>query len=87
LIEFMVMLKDPISGIEGLGRRSFWTVPRSGEYVQLSDQNGKAQMYMVKAVCHAEGNAPTAGDIIVELVGSEAYVSMLFRVYSIEFSG
>jgi len=69
-IEFMVMMKDSI-GMKGLGLRSFWTVPRAGEYVQLSDERSTGLMYVVKAVCHAEQNAPTASDIIVEFVGSE----------------
>jgi hypothetical protein len=75
LIEFLVMTKDS-DGIKGLGTHSFRIAPRTGEFVILDDGNHIGQAYRVKAVIHPLDFVGTAGDLILEHVGTDVEMRM-----------
>lgn len=67
----MVMVRNSSGNIDGLGRHSFRMAPRIGEYVTLNDKTGSGQAYRVRAVVHPLEPAPTAGDLILEHIGTD----------------
>jgi hypothetical protein len=71
MIELMVIIRSATGDIEGLGRHSFRTAPRTGEYLTLNDKTGNGQAYRIRAVVHPLEPAPTAGDLILEYVGAD----------------
>jgi hypothetical protein len=70
-IEFMVMVKDAQGKFTGLGRHSFVVAPRTGEIVGFDDDKGIGQAYRVKAVMHPLQPTTTAGDLILEHLGTD----------------
>lgn len=75
LIEFMVMTKNPLEDFEPLGSQKFRVAPRVGEYVTINE-NGVGQAYRVKAVIHPLEPAGTAGDLVLEHVGTDLELRM-----------
>ena len=70
LIEFMVIKKNPLEDFEPLGVQRFRVALRVGEYVTINE-NGIGQAYRVKALVHPLEAAGTAGDLILEHVGTD----------------
>jgi hypothetical protein len=71
MVTLMVMVKGPVGEWTGLGRHTFSTAPQTGDYVTFNDDKGIGQAYRVKAVIHPSTSTETAGDLIVEHVGTE----------------
>ena len=79
LIGFMVMLKRQGDHLEGMGFQKFLIPPRVGEYVTANDEAGIGQAYRVIAVMHPLEPVPgSAGDLIVEHVGTDLEVRLAF---------
>ena len=70
LIEFMVM-KIEDGKYEGLGQHGFRIPPRVGEFVGFNDEKGIGLSYRVVAVLHPLSPVDTAGDLILEYVGTD----------------
>jgi hypothetical protein len=71
LVEFMVMVRNSNGNVDGLGRHSFRIAPRIGEYVTVDDKTGNGQAYKVKAVVHPLNPTSTAGDLVLEHIGTD----------------
>ena len=75
LILFMVM--EVVGGkYVGLGLQRFRVAPRMNEYI-TRDVDGKGQMYKVIAVMHPLEPAGTAGDLIIERLGTDIEIRNL----------
>jgi len=70
-LAFMVMVKSATGETTGLGSHTFAVAPRTGEYVTMSDEKGIGQAYRVKAVIHPAETTTTAGDLILEHIGTD----------------
>jgi len=75
LIKFTVITKNQLEDFEPLGTQRFRIAPRVGEYVTINE-SGIGQAYRVKAVIHPLEPAGTAGDLILEHVGTDVEMRM-----------
>jgi hypothetical protein len=74
-IQFMVM--ELVGGkYESLGLQQFLVPPRMNEYI-TRDVNGIGQMYKIIAVIHPLEPAGTAGDLIIERLGTDIEIRNL----------
>ena len=65
------MVKQADSNWTGLGTHRFRVAPRIGECITVNDENGIGQAYRVKAIAHPLEPVDTAGDLILEHVGTD----------------
>lgn len=71
LVKFVVAVKHGESEFTGLGAHQFRVAPRIGEFVTFDDKKGIGQAYKVKAVIHPLEPVETAGDLILEHIGTD----------------